>query len=418
MNIKLIHKQQLLEILKKNKSRSKIFNALNLYSGSTLDLPSEFRVTAFSNDLRNGVIREELIVGLVYLILSDHKPDTKYNFNYTLEDFQKVFAHFDKRDIKKLGDDKREKLNTIISELSSENDKFADVFLDENWDIQGDKTISLEEYKHSLKKEHPKWWKEIGSSLLISPKVLYILGFSLFFVPFVVWPIVVVGFYKNNVSRSYQGQRWKINVSFILMLILNISVIGGGYHFFEKNYLILNRHKPKGEFYSEIPTKTSNLRFFQETRKLIPWYMSNLQPGESESIFLSHFYGNKGDGPIYNAELKYYFDQVGKTKEASFFIVLKGENTDPMYNEFILKRMPEQWKIDVVCIRIIQEHSPCAGYEYLSDIAVTNNRNGSIPLGDLDTQVLNIDGKVYKCDYGFVEIDFVVTNSLGTSIQF
>ncbi|HAV54305.1 MAG TPA: hypothetical protein DCX41_05150 [Aequorivita sp.] len=411
MDIRVISKKEFLNILKKGKGKNKLLDALYGYNGFSLKLPSDFPRTALANDLANEVIREEILTGIVYLMLSDNKSDPKHNFIYSVEDLQKVFSHLDKKDLLRLGQDKLAKYNEIITTLTTGNKKFEGIFLDSNWTVSGNKTSSIENYEIGLKINRNRIFRK-SKDILNSPKWFYIIGFSFFFIPFVAWPVAVLGLYKTNISKEFNGKKLRKNIVFVSMLILNIATIYIGYYYFDQNFYLSLKEKPLGEFYPALPkSNMSRFAYFNKIEGAYDKQLPNIKPGESTSIFMRAFYGNKGKGIIYNANLKYYFDHMGQTSRAEFVIFLKGSNTNSIFNELVLYNFPEQWRIEAVCARVTQEDSPCDGYNTFYDRAILKNTTPAILMGDLDTVIYKKDGKFYKCDYGFVEIEFIVTNT-------
>ena len=183
MIIKVEKKEEFSSLLKKKKGEKKLYEKLWNYKDVDNNLPSNFPKTALKNDLQNSDgIRIELLTGIIYLMLKDNNPD-EVGFKYTVQDFQKIFTHFNKSDLNTIRGDYFEKYNHLLEKLTA-NHPFGKLTLNDNWEIIGGKSTSIEDYNNRIdKNKNEKLNKKtfnknilvfIGLSIIISALIFYI----------------------------------------------------------------------------------------------------------------------------------------------------------------------------------------------------------------------------------------------------
>jgi len=163
MNIRLRQKRAFLKLLmNQRKNQKKLFTDLHNYNEQTLSPPCKFERTSLKYALGQNEITINLLTGIIHLFIRNWS-NLLDQFEYSLEDFQKLFVHFDKNQLKGLGDLTRENYNNLINKLTEDREDFKNVFLNEDWEVDGDNTVDIEPYEELIFRPEKRSSKKKGS---------------------------------------------------------------------------------------------------------------------------------------------------------------------------------------------------------------------------------------------------------------
>lgn len=242
MRVRVINKKLFSGILKKGKKLTVASLEKKLASFVERDSTLELSSTSFSNDVnKHSALTPDVISAIIYLVLEDHK--VKQVKHYSLEDFQKIFAHLELNDLKLLGNTKRESYNQLISSLISDNDNFNGIYLNEKWEVAGGNSVDIDAYKSliygdkrdEIKKEESRTEtllniKENGSFFQKYRTLLaYIFGFLFNWLALISFPIIAIGLYRTKKEIKLRKVRKRRYLLFGLMclmyLITNVFIL-------------------------------------------------------------------------------------------------------------------------------------------------------------------------------------------------
>jgi tetratricopeptide (TPR) repeat protein len=162
MGIKIFNKEEFRNLILNGVSRDFVYPKLKtrvegykeIIDGLAVSIPTNYKETALKNNIdKYNAIHINNLTGILCLVLQDaydnERPSNQNKFNYTLKHLQKIFAHLDTNDLKK-AQEYLPGYNELIEKLTQDNHPFGKISLDENWNIVGEKAVSIENYKNNL----------------------------------------------------------------------------------------------------------------------------------------------------------------------------------------------------------------------------------------------------------------------------
>lgn len=117
-------------------------------------IPINTKINALRNNFKKhkSITFADLTEILVFITEPSKSIIETNDLDHTIKTLQKIFTHLDKNDLKNHKDEKllRERYNTLLKILTSENHRFGLVQLDSDWQLTGNKVLTKSEVKDYL----------------------------------------------------------------------------------------------------------------------------------------------------------------------------------------------------------------------------------------------------------------------------
>ncbi|HNP66272.1 MAG TPA: hypothetical protein PKH16_00070 [Aequorivita sp.] len=157
LKIEVYHKKKLLSLIERKGYKDFIFPKLlkrlesckSDIENLAIEIPVNYRPWPTRNNILRGYLHIENLAGILCLYLLDHSdfetPQVYNRFGYDLEDLQKIFIHLNKEQLNALDlkFNYRKGYNELLSILTYKEHPYGQIFIDENWNLIGDKCIPL-----------------------------------------------------------------------------------------------------------------------------------------------------------------------------------------------------------------------------------------------------------------------------------
>ena len=151
--IKILDKAKAIKLLRLNCTRDTFNLIVGKNINECLPLIKELKANILSNtsktELNKGFVSGELklehVASLICTIFGASIDDKTSDYiPYNAEHLQKIFAHLDKKDLKK-AETYRKGYNELLEKLAKNNHPFGKLEIDQNWNIIGNNGMSLKE---------------------------------------------------------------------------------------------------------------------------------------------------------------------------------------------------------------------------------------------------------------------------------